>query len=66
MRLFRKKQTEGRRCSECRYYVMVAGHGYCAKDVPPSINVRLLSPEGIRRRCTPCPAEMTCPSWDAR
>ncbi|NLV74237.1 MAG: hypothetical protein GXY52_06105 [Chloroflexi bacterium] len=64
MCLFKKKVTN--RCPECRYYLMVEGHGYCAKAVDPSTNLRLLSGDAIRRQCPPCPREMTCPDWAAK
>ncbi len=65
MRLFGRKSNTNHRCPDCRFYIMVEGHGYCAKDVPPHVNVRLLSQEGVKRQCPRCPAEMTCPDWQA-
>lgn len=65
MRLFGRKSTN-RRCTDCRYYTMVEGHGYCAKSLPSHINIRLLSQEAIRRQCPRCPDEMTCEHWEAR
>ena len=65
MGLFNRKKRNGgaRRCPDCRHYVMLEGYGYCAKDAPASVNVRMLSPGGIKRLCVRCPEEMTCPSW---
>ena len=62
----RKSQKSGSSCSDCRYYVMLNGHGYCGKDVPSMIDVRFLSPDGIKRHCVTCPESMTCPMWEAR
>ena len=61
----RKSRTKGR-CPECRFYAMVEGYGYCSKDVPTHINVRMLSTEGLRRQCVECPEEMNCDSWVAK
>ena len=66
MGLFRRKPTEEKRCPMCRFYVMLEGKGYCAKDLPSTINVRLLSREGIVRQCGRCPAEMTCGAWTVK
>jgi len=66
MRLFGRKTLVKHRCPDCRYYIMVEGHGYCSKDVPPHVNVRLLSQEGVKRQCVPCPPEMTCDSWEPK
>jgi len=61
----RKSPLKGHRCPECRFYVMLEGHGYCAKDVSSNVNVKYLSTEGIKRQCVRCPEEMTCDSWTA-
>lgn len=67
MRLFGgRKSAGGKRCPECRFYMMVEGYGYCAKSVPSNVNVRLLSQEGVKRQCPRCPAEMTCDDWQAK
>ena len=66
MRLFGRKSAGTNRCTDCRYYMPIQTRGYCARAVPPSVNVRLLSREGIIRQCTPCPAEMTCADWAAK
>ena len=63
MGLFGRKRA-ARRCPDCRYYVMIEGYGYCSKDVPGNVNVRLLSTQGARRQCVRCPAEMTCDNWE--
>jgi hypothetical protein len=63
MALFSRKSKKGRRCPECRFYVMLEGHGYCAVGAPSNVDVRMLSGNGIRRWCVRCPEEMTCPSW---
>lgn len=65
MRLFGRK-NQAQRCSDCRFYALVEGKGFCSKDVPAHVNVRLLSSEGVKRQCSPCPAEMTCASWVAK
>ena len=62
MGLFGRKSS-GNRCPECRFYVMLEGYGFCSKDVPSNVNVRMLSREGIKRQCVRCPEEMTCGSW---
>ncbi|MEA3407135.1 MAG: hypothetical protein U9R48_03525 [Chloroflexota bacterium] len=64
MGLFGRKVVN-HRCPECRYYVMLEGHGYCAKDIAPGVDAKRLSPEGVRRQCVRCPEEMTCPGWEA-
>lgn len=61
----RKRSKKGQRCPECTYYAMVEGHGYCTKDLPDSVNVRLLSGDAIKRQCERCPDVMTCESWTA-
>lgn len=66
MGLFNRKSNNGRRCPECRYYVMLEGYGFCAKDAPPDVDLRMLSGAGIKRHCVRCPKEMTCESWQAR
>ena len=66
MRLFGRKNTATSRCPDCRYYMPVQTRGYCARAVPAGVNVRLLSQEGIRRQCTPCPAELTCADWQPK
>ncbi len=65
MRLFGRKNSKNR-CPDCRYYAMVEGHGYCTRNLPDTVNVRLVSGEALRRQCSRCPAEMTCDDWDAR
>lgn len=65
MRLFGRKSAGKNRCPECRFYVMLEGHGWCAKDVPPSIDPKRLSFEGVKRQCARCPEEMTCDDWQA-
>ena len=65
MGLFGRKRSS-RRCPDCRYYVMVEGYGYCSKEVPEAVNVRLLSPEGAKRQCVRCPDEMTCDNWQIK
>ncbi|MCE5259283.1 MAG: hypothetical protein LLG44_09550 [Chloroflexi bacterium] len=65
MGLFGKK-NKNQRCPECRYYLMVEGHGYCAKAVPATTNLRMLSGNAIRRECPRCPDEMTCEDWAAK
>ena len=65
MGLFGRKRAKNS-CPDCRFYVMVEGHGYCAKDVPSTVNVRLLSGEGLKRQCVRCPQEMTCEAWQAK
>lgn len=66
MGLFGRKSNGGQRCTDCRYYVMVEGYGYCAKDVPSHVNVRLLSQQGLKRVCPRCPEEMTCEDWQTK
>ncbi len=66
MGLFGRKSSGGRRCPECKSYVMLAGYGYCAKSVPSNVNVRLLSETAIRRQCARCPEAMTCEEWQAK
>jgi len=66
MRLFGKKSRGGNRCPDCRFYAMSEGYGYCAKDVPPNVNVRFLTHEGVRRQCVRCPEEMSCELWQAK
>ncbi|MBN1400500.1 MAG: hypothetical protein JXA74_06665 [Anaerolineae bacterium] len=63
MRLFGRKSSGSKRCPDCRYYVMVEGYGFCAKEVPSTVNVRLLSGDAIKRQCPRCPDEMTCGDW---
>jgi hypothetical protein len=53
-------------CSACIHYVAAAGQAFCARDLPTQVNVRYLSPEGIKRQCVRCPEPMTCASWQAR
>jgi len=65
MGLFGRKNG-GKRCPDCRFYVMVEGHGYCAKSIPASVNVRLLSQQGLKRQCSRCPEEMTCSDWQGK
>jgi hypothetical protein len=65
MGLFGRKNAGKNRCPDCVHYVMVEGHGYCAKDVPATTNVRMLSTAGIKRQCVRCPEAMTCPDWSA-
>ena len=64
MPLFGRKNAKNR-CSDCRYYAMVEGYGYCTHGIPATVNVRLLSGAAIKRQGTRCPAEMTCDDWDA-
>jgi len=64
MGLFGKKNAK--RCPECKYYVMVEGYGYCAKAIPATVNIRLLSSNALRRECQRCPKEMTCEDWTAK
>ncbi len=59
----RKRSKKGQRCPECAHYAMVEGHGYCTKDLPDSVNIRLLSGAAIKRQCERCPEAMTCESW---
>jgi len=66
MRLFGRRKSAKNRCPECTHYVMVEGYGYCAKDIPSSVNVRLLSTDGLKRKCPKCPDAMTCESWTAK
>ena len=66
MGLFGRKSNSKNRCPDCRYYVMIEGHGYCSKDVPEHVNVRLLSTAGARRQCVKCPPAMTCDAWTAK
>lgn len=66
MGLFSKKSSAKNRCPDCRFYVMIEGYGYCSKDVPSHVNVRMLSTQGARRQCVRCPAEMTCESFTAK
>lgn len=65
MALFGKKD-KGQRCSDCKFYVMVEGYGYCAKSIPAGVDIRMLSGAGLKRQCPRCPAEMTCSEWVAR
>jgi hypothetical protein len=65
MKLFGKKANGGRRCPECKFYMMIEGYGYCAKDVAEKVNVRLLSTQGAKRQLVRCPKEMTCADWIA-
>ena len=65
MALFGKKNN-GQRCPNCSRYVMVEGYGYCAKSIPPSTDIRMLSGAALKRQCPRCPAEMTCPDWAAK
>lgn len=65
MKLFGRKSNQNR-CPDCRHYAMVEGYGYCAKALPETVNIRLLSQAAIRRQCPRCPAEMTCEDWAAK
>lgn len=65
MRLFGRKQPQNR-CPDCRHYAMVEGYGYCAKALPETVNIRLLSQDAIRRQCSRCPTEMTCGDWASK
>ncbi|MEN6479218.1 MAG: hypothetical protein ABFD20_06235 [Anaerolineales bacterium] len=65
MGLFGRKD-KGRRCSDCKHYVMIEGYGYCAKAIPASVDVRMLSGSGLKRQCPKCPEEMTCPDWTSK
>jgi hypothetical protein len=66
MGLFGRKGGGRNRCPECKFYAMVQGNGYCAKNVPATVNIRLLSQEAIRRQCTRCPDQMTCSDFQAK
>jgi hypothetical protein len=66
MALFGRKSNGKNRCPDCRFYVMVEGYGYCAKAITATINVRMLSVEGLRRQCSRCPEEMTCGDWQTK
>ena len=66
MSLFGRKSSSKQRCPDCAFYVMVEGHGFCARAVPSHVNVRLLSQQGIKRQCPRCPEEMTCEAWQAK
>jgi hypothetical protein len=65
MGLFGRKNG-GRRCPDCKSYVMVEGYGYCAKSVAANINVRMLSAAALKRQCVRCPDEMTCGDWQTK
>ncbi|MGI6376138.1 MAG: hypothetical protein ACOX3S_09025 [Anaerolineae bacterium] len=60
------KRNKGQRCPDCKHYVMVEGYGYCAKAIPDSVNVRMLSGAGLKRQCPRCPDQMTCSDWTAK
>lgn len=64
MGLFGRKK--GNRCPECKSYLMVEGHGFCAKAMPESMNMRMLSGAAIKRQCPRCPDEMTCGDFTAK
>lgn len=66
MGLFSRKGSRKNRCPDCSYYVMLEGYGFCAREVSAEVDVRMLSPGGIRRACVRCPEEMTCPSWQTK
>ncbi len=38
----------------------------CAKAVPATVDVRMLSGTGLKRQCPKCPDEMTCPDWTSK
>ena len=63
MKLFGKKVSVGHRCPDCKYYMMVEGYGYCSKDVPERVDVRMLSTTGAKRQLVRCPDVMTCADW---
>jgi hypothetical protein len=65
MKLFGKKASAGRRCPDCKFYMMIEGYGYCSKDVPGNVNVRMLSTQGAKRQLVRCPKVMTCADWQA-
>ena len=65
MKLFGKKVNVGHRCPDCKFYMMIEGYGYCSKEVPEHVNVRLLSTQGAKRQLVRCPEEMTCADWKA-
>lgn len=66
MGLFGRKSKGNNRCPECGHYVMISGYGYCAKEIPSNVNVRLLSQEALKRQCPRCPDKMTCDDWVAK
>lgn len=66
MGLFGRKSNGKNRCPDCRFYVMVEGKGYCAKALPATLNVRMLSQDGVKRQCPRCPDAMTCGDWVAK
>jgi hypothetical protein len=66
MGLFGRKSGGGRRCPECKSYVMLEGYGYCSKSIPGSVNVRLLSGPALKRQCARCPEAMTCGDWQIK
>jgi hypothetical protein len=63
MRLFGRKSGK-HRCPDCRYYAMVEGHGYCTRNIPSNVNVRLLSGAALKRDGLRCPDAMTCDDWE--
>lgn len=65
MKLFGKKANAGRRCPDCKFYMMIEGYGYCSKDVDEKVNVRMLSTAGAKRQLVRCPEAMTCDDWKA-
>lgn len=66
MALFGGKKTKQGRCPECSNYVYAQNKAFCAKAAPQGINIRLLSEDGIRRTCQPCPSEMSCEVYQDR
>jgi hypothetical protein len=65
MKLFGRKPA-AQRCPDCKFYAMVEGYGYCGKDLPGHVNIRLLSSAALKRQCPRCPEAMTCEAWQAR
>ena len=63
MALFGRRSQNTNRCPECKHYVMVEGYGYCGKEVPAHVNLRMLSTANLKRQCPRCPDEMTCSDW---
>lgn len=66
MRLFGRKSASNKRCPDCRNYYLVEGHGFCAKEMPSTVNVRMLTGTAIKRQCPRCPEEMTCTDWTTK
>lgn len=66
MPLFGAKKAKQGRCPECQFYVFVQSKAYCSKAAPKGVNIRMLSEDGVRRVCTPCPGEMSCEGYAER